>query len=95
VACSITVHVAIGIAVLIASLAAEVDRQCQRHSIARARDDDQPIPPGCSLRAHSAIATGLPNVVAPLTLEHERNARSSSRPLIPDLPQGRPLLILR
>src|SRR5262245_50205723 len=86
---SITVHVAIGIAVLIAPLMAEVEPPpaAPLHSLIVATKT-VPIPPEVVVPAPAVRSIqALPNVIAPLTLDKERETPDPpASPVIPDLP---------
>ena len=88
---SITVHVAIGIAVLIVPLMAEVEPPVPAplHPLFAATTT-VPIPPDVVVSVPAVRSPQvLPNVAAPLTLEHERETPDPpAGPVIPDLPQG-------
>jgi periplasmic protein TonB len=88
---SITVHVAIGIAVLIAPLMAEVEPPVPAplHPLFAATKT-VPIPPEVVTSAPVARSRPVgPNVIAPLTLEPERvEPVAPVGPVPPDLPPG-------
>lgn len=88
---SITVHVALGIAVLIAPLLAEVPAPVPAplHPLFAATKT-VPIPPEVVVSAPTVRSrSAAPNVIAPLTLERERDEPVAPvGPLPPDLPPG-------
>jgi protein TonB len=88
---SITVHVALGIAVLIAPLLAEVQAPVPAplHPLFAATKT-VPIPPEVVVSAPTVRSRpAAPNVIAPLTLERERDEPVAPVGLLPpDLPPG-------
>jgi protein TonB len=87
---SITVHIALGISVLIAPLLAEVPPPVPAplHPLFAATKT-VPIPPDVVASSPLVRPTrAVPNAVAPVTLEPERDAPPASGLMIPGLPPG-------